>query len=531
MQREQEQRETLAQTIRNLGSEASQSNLALDRLQTRHDDISRQLSLCQSQERAARAAARTAESSAKALREELVRLKATVLQIRTGCANDVRKREVQIQRLKSHLTTQQRGNKVGLVGAATTISPGVSAMSNGGNPIRDDDGPAIDDPEYSLRHETTEFLTELSQGLSDENDNLIGLVRAALATLKEIQGLPENAQRARNVENLESVGEESTDSIVTAPPTSYDALSTDMDNVLDNLRTILTNPNFVPIEEVAVREEEIQKLRVGWDKMELKWREAITMMDGWRRRMSSGGDTVNLDEIKQGLGLGRDLNLHDPALTFDDDDDDDDNDTSGGIDEISEMQTEGDLSMAQSEAEPAFATDLDRHRFPKPLVEGHGNIRSPRKVAFKAEVRREQENNGHGVDARLQRKVHPHDPDLIARRLAAATPIDTHWDRWINGLQNLKRSSSASPQPGERSPKLTVQEKLNVAQAEAEAAAVAAGLKLDEVGDGLRDEPKQVRDVEVTRNSRKTRIKVTGRPRRRKSTLTPDELERLLLVS
>src|ERR1700712_5087707 len=174
LQREQEQRETLAQTIRNLGSEASQSNLALDRLQTRHDDISRQLSLSQSQERAARTAARTAESSARALREELIRLKATVLQIRTACANDVRKREVQIQRLKSHLTTQQRGNKVGLVGAATIISPGMSAMSNGANGMREDEGFGIDDPEYSLRHETTDFPTELSQGLSDENDNLIG---------------------------------------------------------------------------------------------------------------------------------------------------------------------------------------------------------------------------------------------------------------------------------------------------------------------------------------------------------------------
>jgi hypothetical protein len=75
-----------------------------------------------------------------------------------------------------------------------------------------------------------------------------------------------------------------------------------------------------------------------------------------------------------------------------------------------------------------------------------------------------------------------------------------------------------------------VQEKLNVAQAEAEAAAVAAGLELDDMmDDGLRGNGngKQRSEDEVTR-SRKTRIK--GRPRRRKSTLTPDELERLLLL-
>jgi hypothetical protein len=399
-------------------------------------------------------------------------------------------------------------------------------MSNGANGMREDEGPGIDDPEYSLRHETTDFLTELSQGLSDENDNLIGLVRSTLATLKEIQGIPENAERIGNVEGLETVDEHSEDRSLTALPTSYDTLSADMDNVLENLRNLLTNPNFVPIEEVAIREEEIQKLRVGWDKMELKWREAILMMDGWRQRMSKGGDTVNLEEIKQGLGLGRDLNLNGPALAFDDADD-----TTEEVDDMSEVQTEGDLSMAQSEVEPVFSADMDKHRFPKPLIEGHGNIRSPRKVAFKPDSRREQENEGVEADTRPSRKVHSHDTKLIAGRLEEGLSIDSCMHRITNSLQSLKRSSSASPQPGERSPKLTVQEKLNVAQAEAEAAAVAAGLRLDDVDDAFRGEAKLAREVEVTRGSRKARGKVTGRPRRRKSTLTPDELERLLLAS
>jgi hypothetical protein len=90
----------------------------------------------------------------------------------------------------------------------------------------------------------------------------------------------------------------------------------------------------------------------------------------------------------------------------------------------------------------------------------------------------------------------------------------------IDSFQTLKRSSSPGPHPGERSPKLTVQEKLNVAQAEAEAAAVAAGLRLDEL----------VAEIDSKSRSKSRKPRVTGRPRRRKSTLTPQELEQLMLV-
>lgn len=69
-----------------------------------------------------------------------------------------------------------------------------------------------------------------------------------------------------------------------------------MQKELDQLQNILTNPSFVPIEEVEVREEEIIRLRQGWEKMEIRWREAVAMMDGWRRRIADDGTLVNMDE-------------------------------------------------------------------------------------------------------------------------------------------------------------------------------------------------------------------------------------------
>jgi hypothetical protein len=299
---------------------------------------------------------------------------------------------VQIQRLKGHLTTTQRGNRGAPQAATITISTG--ALGTGANVGREQDGEAVvDDPEYSLKQESTEFLTQLSQNLSDENDNLIGLIRSTLGTLKELQGLPENAERAGLAVEKDAEESDGDDKMLQALPVSYDTLATDMDHVLDNLRNLLTNPNFVPIEEVAIREEEIAKLRTGWDKMEMKWREAIFMMDGWRKRMVNGGDTINVEDIKRGLGLGRDLNIKDTTMMFSasvgvpDSTSDLDDDESV----LSDSEDFGSSEFGDAKTGPTLHA-----RMSKPLVEGQGHNKSPRKVIFKADtmqVNGRDENN------------------------------------------------------------------------------------------------------------------------------------------
>jgi hypothetical protein len=76
-----------------------------------------------------------------------------------------------------------------------------------------------------------------------------------------------------------------------------------METVLEHLRTLLTNPSFVPLEEVEVRDEEIKSLRESWEKMENRWKQAVSMMDGWQRRLADGGDGVRMEELKRGMNL------------------------------------------------------------------------------------------------------------------------------------------------------------------------------------------------------------------------------------
>ncbi|KAL5113812.1 hypothetical protein ACEQ8H_008313 [Pleosporales sp. CAS-2024a] len=538
-QRDQEYRESVANTLRMLRAEAARQTVALEKLQTRNDDLARQVSLAQSQERAARAALRTAESSARSLRDEMLRLKTTVQQVRTSCANDVRKRDVQIQRLKGHLTTQQRGNKTGLVGASITINPGSMGLAGATSSIRDD-APDLDDPGYTLKQETTEFLTQLSQSLSDENDNLIGLVRSTLMTLKELQGMPESNGR-EHAEGLVVIGEENESTrtgMFQALPTSYETLAGDMDTVLENLKNLLTNPNFVAVDEVEMREEEILRLRAGWEKMEARLREAFMLMDSWRKRMTNG-DTINLEELKMGLGLGAGLqsvNCEEISMVEEDEEDEED-EASSVFDENPEPVEEEPAPptplphLTATEKTDMFNLVLEPK--PRALRETNGNkspIRSPRKVAFSASIPNTpsqlEDENVSGID------LVDTDSPSAAKSASSASRLSARTSRTAGREEHAprhtrKRHSSPRPHPDEPWPKLTVHDKL--AQAEADAAAVAGGLKsvsaANDAGDDtciLEDKPKR----RTTRSPTKTKIQ--GRPKRRKSTLTPEELENLL---
>lgn len=244
-----------------------------------------------------------AETTIRGLKEQVQRMKATVQQVRSQCANDIRKRDLEMQKLKSHLAERQRGKREGLSVTTININPGSSRSrlrSSGG-------GDRVNDPGYSLKQETTDFLTELCQNLSDENDTLIELARNTVETLKELQGISQGEDGEGGDEKsglAASTGpQKSMSNPVTTLPTSCEELSAGMDSVLDHLRTLLTNPSFVPLEEVEVRDEEIKRLREGWEKMESRWKQAVVMMDGWQRRLTDGGDSVRVEELKLGMNL------------------------------------------------------------------------------------------------------------------------------------------------------------------------------------------------------------------------------------
>lgn len=334
------------------------------------------MALAEGQQRALKENMSSTEATVRKLKEQQQKMKTTVQQVRAQCANDIRKRDTELQKLKSHLNDRQRGKRDGLGVTTININRATERTSRS--------EPDVSNPGYSLKQETTDFLTELCQNLSDENDTLINLSRTTIHTLKELQGISELDSADGESSNMGISQSQSQTGPVSSVPTNVMDLSGQMDTVLAHLGNLLTNPSFVPLEEVEMRDEEITRLREGWERMEMRWKQAITMMDGWHKRIQHGGDSVDLDELRKGMsldsGLGRSLGLSSTNGHDSIDDNYDDGDDNGLEDSLEEDEEEAEPEPQVKSLKPTLAKPPIRA-----LGERNGNVKtraSTRKVSF-----------------------------------------------------------------------------------------------------------------------------------------------------
>ena len=295
-----------------------------------------------------------------------------------------------------------------------------------------------------------------------------------------------------------------------APQVSYENLATDISEVLEHLRVLLTNPSFVPLEEVQIREDEIGRLRSGWEQIEARWREALTLMDGWRKRIMETGDTINLDDLRKGLTLAVDspievdqqknnisilqehpaeqenditiipessdesvLSEYDVFLHVDD----------GATERSISRQTSEEISPLKKEpGKPPFAAPPILH----PTNRSRRRSLSPRKVSFKAPS-----------------------PATSAAE-GAFDPADDISLLNFSNLPSSKSAFSSGPDSSEDVETLTVQQKLATVESEAEEARTRQEGKRKEEGRTGSWVPK----LKPGRSSRRT--------------LSPEELEDLL---
>jgi hypothetical protein len=359
----------------------------------------------------------------------------------------------------------------------------------------------LEDPEYSLKQETTEFLTQLSQSLSDENDNLISLIRTSLSSMREVLGMstankhPDSAIGSMGSNENAKRGSDMLHQL----PTSYEALAADMDATLLQLKSLLTNPNFASIEEVEVRDEEISRLREGWVRMEHRWKDVLIMMEGWRRKMDTG-HSINIDDLRMGIGLVSPENLR---MAEQSDESPDQSFVNGDVSEIKLPSGNTDSSVL---LEPPRMTDT-----------GRSSPKRKRDILEPPEF----------FDLRPSNRKHAHNEEDVEALMGASDDADANEEESL--------------------PRMTVAEKLDLARAEAEEVAVArasksktrasklpvsmnghakgpvASLAMDGAADSEQDDTLGKMPSPIVK---KTKIK--GRPRRRKSTLSPAELEELI---
>ncbi|KAL5606131.1 hypothetical protein BROUX41_006101 [Berkeleyomyces rouxiae] len=290
--RDAEHRESLTETLRTLRAENLHQTNDIQVLTDKISDAERKTHTAEAAEVTLRTQLRSVEATLRSLKEELARAKSMANQTRTSCATELRRRDKQIDALKRQFGETNRTRGAGKSGAITVISvtgeidDDTSKLATGASGLA---SPTEAASKSALRTETNEFLADLAKDLQHQNASVLGLITRTRDCLVEMT----------RWEKPDTTVPES----VVAVQSNYEELETDLEGVLEHLRTILTNPSFVPIEEVEVREDEIGRLREGWERMETRWREAVHLIDGWRRRMATSGRPINEEELKMGLRL------------------------------------------------------------------------------------------------------------------------------------------------------------------------------------------------------------------------------------
>jgi Afadin- and alpha -actinin-Binding len=500
--REAEQRESLVSNIRSLRAEESQRLLDMQRVQDKNAELSRGLTTAGAQERALKSAAKKAEVQARDLKEQMLKMKSTLDQVRAKCVSDVRKRDVELEKLKSHLASMQRGKREASGMKVNVINPQAFLTKDNRN------GQDTNTTDWSLEKETNDFLAAIVNETSTENVSLRNIVTETMEALRDLTGLhQDNAEMEEDPIGVPGQYRPSrqhrseTDAIV-----SCETLAAQMTAILEHCRTILKDPSFVPIEEVQIREEEIIKLRIGWEKMANRWKEAVTMMDNWRKRMLDGKQTFDVQELSS-LEFGRSVAVMpngEPVLGHDDE-------LSGILFDHSRISAESE-PPEDLEAEIVYpdmgSTDIGRGEEsdleipPAPSPKRFAASPARRGIRLPRPVRTMQE-----IDTNIPR------PAFVESAASHGTDSGIgSIDGTADEDENVppKHQSKIPRQRTEKSLPMSVAEKLAVIEAEAKAA-------------------EETRKEDVT-HKRKAKNNKTKKTSRRRSTLSPEELASLMGV-
>ncbi|KAK3059904.1 hypothetical protein LTR53_020267, partial [Teratosphaeriaceae sp. CCFEE 6253] len=86
--RGREQREHVAVTLRDLRAEDARKNAEIEKLKEKHDLAARDAVQARTAERTVKEECKKAERASKALQEQTAKLKTSLAQVKTQCAND-----------------------------------------------------------------------------------------------------------------------------------------------------------------------------------------------------------------------------------------------------------------------------------------------------------------------------------------------------------------------------------------------------------------------------------------------------------
>ncbi|BFZ57530.1 hypothetical protein PYCC9005_004582 [Savitreella phatthalungensis] len=275
--------ERLTAKARQLSSENERHRSERHKLEAKLRDADRDVSAARGELQQAKSAHQTTTVEARQLREALTRASAAVSHIKVQMSHDLRRRDVQILRLKEQICDvpgKQRSASGGLVSSYRYVPS--RSTSDATDPYVDAEGHAQFIRAVDRQRESAMLK------IVHENDELRDLLQATLASLDSL---------------VKFDGEDS--AMLSSVARSVTVLEAQLRVRLTALREILDTPGFVPIEEVEFREEKIRQLVTRLSETEAECSAAQHVLRGLRQTtaatMAGAGTAVLHDAMQSRL--------------------------------------------------------------------------------------------------------------------------------------------------------------------------------------------------------------------------------------
>lgn len=236
-------------------------------------------------------AKRTLESSNKTLREDLSKFKALQQQSKGQFANELRKRDVQISKLKQRLQDPVVRSKP-LTGSSGSFSRIYNSYTSGQPPL----SKAL--VKSDATNSDTSDILPLLRALARENSMLFGLAYKTRLVLDNVAQYgfkddPNLELSPEEMDNIQSLGydvdssgnhEELTlNSARTIRRTlNVTRLGAETAQSLERLSQLLHSAEFVPVAEVQRRDKDLAQLQSQLEQVTANWQRAIKTMDEWK---------------------------------------------------------------------------------------------------------------------------------------------------------------------------------------------------------------------------------------------------------
>ncbi|KAK9389644.1 Afadin and alpha-actinin-binding-domain-containing protein [Lipomyces mesembrius] len=270
--KDSELKENLVNTIHEHKASETRLKKAITQLESKCDNFERQLNIVAVQRDNFSTNVKTLEFQNRNLQDDIARQKTLLQQIRAQDANERRKRDQQILRMKEKAGFEIRRAKsisstTGKFNNSSWSSERYMASSQSMRTFSEHP-----DSGSLFREQASNIIPNVIQELTHENARMIALIRETTLTLNVFTG-------------EKSVNDEEFDNVLQYLPSTFPELSIEINNSLEALREILHEPRYVSIEEVHHREQEIERLKKQLDSMTTNWKDAIQTMDEWNQYM------------------------------------------------------------------------------------------------------------------------------------------------------------------------------------------------------------------------------------------------------